>query len=230
MRYVAWIVFFLVCAPSAVYAEPPKVITNDALEQRYGPSSQEEDIETPLRSYGDELRDIRIRKEKEELEQRKTQRKKECADLREKINQGRDTAIESITSNMTRADKYIGPYGDFIGLMAEYKSKCMTKKQAAELDRKVERINRQNQSPSGTETYRSRADCSSDFDCDANSVCVKPPNNLSGTCMKAVNEFGGQEYPAKRSNIGEMGKDQCFYDADCPIGFRCDLNYRACVK
>ena len=75
--------------------------------------------------------------------------------------------------------------------------------------------------------------CSSDFDCDMGASCVKKPYHSDGVCMKNVNEFGTQQYnmPSTDSIGPNMDTDgQCTFSTDCPIGFKCDSNYKVCVK
>lgn len=76
---------------------------------------------------------------------------------------------------------------------------------------------------------QSNSGCSSDFDCGTGQVCVKKPNNFSGICMNSVNEWGNNTYhsPSLDSINPRMDYDQC---GQCPIGFRCDLKYKVCVK
>ena len=77
------------------------------------------------------------------------------------------------------------------------------------------------------------ASCSSDFSCGTGSKCVKPPFQSSGTCMKSVDEYGVQKFDSpKTDSIGPNtnASGQCSFNVDCPIGFRCDSQYKACVK
>lgn len=77
------------------------------------------------------------------------------------------------------------------------------------------------------------ATCNSDFECGIGNHCVKPPLQSTGTCMKTVSEYGVQEYnlPRTESVLPNMNLNgQCSFDTDCPINFRCDSQYKACVK
>ena len=51
--------------------------------------------------------------------------------------------------------------------------------------------------------------------------------------MDSVNSLGMKQYelPNPDSAMPNMDIDgQCHFDLDCPIGFRCDKTYKACVK
>jgi len=75
--------------------------------------------------------------------------------------------------------------------------------------------------------------CSSDFNCGIGYSCVKKPFQSEGLCMKNVDENGIQQYNMPSSNsIGpNMDTDgQCNFDTDCPIGFRCNSEYKVCIK
>ena len=74
--------------------------------------------------------------------------------------------------------------------------------------------------------------CMSDFDCDYGSQCVKKPYQSNGVCMQSVNRYGVQQYnPPKLESVQpRMNNDGCNFDTDCPIGFKCDLNYKVCIK
>lgn len=75
-----------------------------------------------------------------------------------------------------------------------------------------------------------RQGCSSDYDCGLGSHCVKPAYQAMGICMKTVDENGLQQYDTPRPNSVHVGSKQCTYDTDCPVNFRCDSKYNACVK
>lgn len=75
--------------------------------------------------------------------------------------------------------------------------------------------------------------CTSDFSCGIGFTCVKAPMMSDGVCMKSVNEYGIQQYnmPSGESigpNTDPTG--QCQFDTQCPVGFRCDTKYKACVR
>lgn len=73
--------------------------------------------------------------------------------------------------------------------------------------------------------------CTSDFSCGSGHICVKAPFKSSGACMKTVDAFNLPVYNSPRPgsiNINTHG--QCQFNTDCPIGFKCDDNYKACVK
>lgn len=75
--------------------------------------------------------------------------------------------------------------------------------------------------------------CMSDFDCGIGYSCIKKPFQSNGVCMKNVDEYGNPQYNMPKLNsIGpNMNSDgECSFDTDCPIGFRCDINYKVCIK
>ncbi len=91
--------------------------------------------------------------------------------------------------------------------------------------------------PAGNDIYRSSLsdrqskNCSADVDCGIGYACVKQPYNLSGICMRTVNEFGNPTYSLPSLDRGHIKSEgDCQWDTDCPIGFRCDLKYKTCVK
>lgn len=76
-------------------------------------------------------------------------------------------------------------------------------------------------------------ECSSDFSCGIGYTCVKAPLKTSGVCMKSVDEYGLRQFntPSTQSvgpNLDLQG--QCQFDTDCPVAFRCDRTYKACIK
>jgi len=81
--------------------------------------------------------------------------------------------------------------------------------------------------------YECNPGCSSDFDCGIGKKCVKAPLQTYGTCMKEVDEYG---IPTLRMpSIDSVGPNMnmegdCYYDTDCPIGFKCNRKYKVCVK
>ncbi|GBD03172.1 hypothetical protein HRbin19_00453 [bacterium HR19] len=73
--------------------------------------------------------------------------------------------------------------------------------------------------------------CSSDFDCGIGYYCVKPPYKSYGTCMKVVDEYNIPKPVLPRpESIYPRYEGDCESDFDCPIGFRCDRKYKACIK
>lgn len=75
--------------------------------------------------------------------------------------------------------------------------------------------------------------CSSDFDCGMGNSCVKKAFQSEGVCMKNVDEYGIQQYnmPDLDSVGPNMDTDgQCDFDTDCPIGFKCNREYKVCMK
>lgn len=85
---------------------------------------------------------------------------------------------------------------------------------------------------SNTYNYRyTTSECMSDFVCSFGQKCVKAPFETSGKCMNIVNEYGIQvmEQPSTDS-VGVNMDTGCYSDVNCPIGFRCDTKYKACVK
>jgi hypothetical protein len=88
-------------------------------------------------------------------------------------------------------------------------------------------------SPSSYSTTPNGSSCTSDFSCGIGYKCVKAPLSSIGVCMESVDEQGLKQYnlPSGDSvgpNLNLQG--QCNFDSDCPVGFRCDRTYKACVK
>jgi len=65
--------------------------------------------------------------------------------------------------------------------------------------------------------------CSSRFDCGIGLTCVKD-GIKPGKCMKLVDESG------MRSMDLDPKPARCSYGTDCPLGFTCDREIKACVK
>ena len=75
--------------------------------------------------------------------------------------------------------------------------------------------------------------CSSDFECGIGNKCVKAPLQSQGACMKSVDEYGLPKFdtPSAKSVGPNMNiSGDCSFDTDCPVGFRCHPQYKACVK
>ena len=66
------------------------------------------------------------------------------------------------------------------------------------------------------------ASCSSDYECGAGRMCVKPQYSMSGTCAQAVNQYGTPTYATARPSSVGIGQGNCSFDADCGVGFRCE--------
>lgn len=95
-----------------------------------------------------------------------------------------------------------------------------------------ETANSMNNGHSGS-SYNSGASsgCSSDYDCDNGYKCVKEQYKYNGVCMKNVNKYGTSAYSSPNSNsIGAGSSGNCSVNSDCPIGFKCDSQYKVCVK
>ncbi len=74
--------------------------------------------------------------------------------------------------------------------------------------------------------------CFSDFNCSYGYQCVKAPYQSQGVCMQAVNIYKIPTYPAPDINSVMPNTNQsegCNFDTDCPIGFKCNRYYKACV-
>lgn len=72
--------------------------------------------------------------------------------------------------------------------------------------------------------------CSSDIQCGVGRICSKPAGSYSGVCAVVVDSFGTPNPMAPpRSDWGMgPGVQQCSFDLDCGIGFRC--NQGRCLK
>lgn len=87
--------------------------------------------------------------------------------------------------------------------------------------------------PRSTVSSPSEEECTSDFSCGMGYTCVKPPLHTVGVCMRSVDEMGIQQFDLpKLDSVGPNMRieGQCTFTTDCPVGFRCDPTYRACVK
>ncbi|MHB8790174.1 MAG: hypothetical protein ACYDBT_09865 [Desulfobulbaceae bacterium] len=98
----------------------------------------------------------------------------------------------------------------------------------------VNAINSHNNSRSveSVNSYQSNG-CSSDYECGIGKKCVKAPLKSQGVCMKTVDEFGVYTYEVPNSSSIGINMDlqgKCTLETDCPVGFRCDNEYKACVK
>lgn len=74
--------------------------------------------------------------------------------------------------------------------------------------------------------------CSSDFDCDVGSACLKKTTSIAGICTRTVNQWGNQvlTHPNPRSVRVGGAVNRCTSFQQCPIGFTCNLDYKVCVK
>ena len=74
--------------------------------------------------------------------------------------------------------------------------------------------------------------CSSDYGCRYGQKCVKAPYKSRGVCMDVVDQYGIKQYRQPNANsIGpNLGREQCRFNTDCSIGFKCDRTYKVCVK
>ena len=82
-------------------------------------------------------------------------------------------------------------------------------------------------------TSNNEVECTSDYNCGVGYKCVKAPLKSRGVCMKSVDEHGLQQYNLPDSNSIGPNLDldgECTFDTDCPIGFKCDPNYKTCIK
>ena len=75
--------------------------------------------------------------------------------------------------------------------------------------------------------------CTSDFSCGMGSKCIKKPGRSSGICMTEVNRYGTKTYSSPSSlsvGVRSYTSEACKFNTDCPIGFKCDREYKVCVK
>lgn len=75
--------------------------------------------------------------------------------------------------------------------------------------------------------------CTSDYECGLGLSCIKGPMQSTGQCMQKVNEYGtplptisNPSSTLPNTNIN----GQCTLNSECPIGFRCDMTLKTCVK
>jgi hypothetical protein len=78
-------------------------------------------------------------------------------------------------------------------------------------------------------------ECSNDYSCGYNQVCVKTGYSSTGICATKVDRYGLPTYDSnKRGNFGPHdGSGNCSFDTDCDVGFRCYKNgaiYGRCMK
>ena len=72
--------------------------------------------------------------------------------------------------------------------------------------------------------------CMSDADCNLGYQCLKNMYDWEGQCIKAVDEFGIQNFNEPRNNYGPKIESGCNFDTDCPLGFKCDSYSKECVR
>ena len=87
-------------------------------------------------------------------------------------------------------------------------------------------------SSSGSTISSTTDDCTSDFSCSYGKKCVKKPGSYVGNCMTTVDEYGTKTYSTPSASSGQR-RDRssgCTSSLDCPRGFRCDREYKLCVK
>lgn len=85
-------------------------------------------------------------------------------------------------------------------------------------------------SQTGSDPFRH---CSNDNECGIGFACVKPNLSNAGTCARTVDEHGLPLFslPRMDSVFTKLpGEDDCRFDADCPVGFRCSTSSGACFK
>ncbi|MGR6502806.1 hypothetical protein [Shewanella sp. Koi 1] len=75
--------------------------------------------------------------------------------------------------------------------------------------------------------------CTSDYECGLGLSCIKGPLQSTGQCMQKANEYGtplptisNPSSTLPNTNIN----GQCTLNSECPIGFRCDMTLKTCVK
>lgn len=75
--------------------------------------------------------------------------------------------------------------------------------------------------------------CTSDYECGVGLSCIKGPMQSTGQCMQKVNEFGTPLPTISNPNSTLPNTNingQCTLNSECPIGFRCDMTLKTCVK
>ena len=91
-----------------------------------------------------------------------------------------------------------------------------------------------NDTTSGRRTSSSNSNnCTSDFSCGIGKKCVKKPGSYSGICMTTVDQYGTKTYSTPSSSSAkrrDRSSSECTSNLDCPIGFKCDREYKVCVK
>ena len=156
-----------------------------------------------------------------------SRKKQECEEMWAKIQSTGSEAIQKGSFTKT---------AEAMSLRRKYNAKCQTPEQNTaynkRMDKTFDNINQQNkQFQQHQITDSNNSGCSSDYSCGIGYKCVKAPFEISGICMKSVNEYGIQKYDLPRTNsINIKSKGDCYFNSDCPIGFLCDAKYKACVK
>ena len=91
-----------------------------------------------------------------------------------------------------------------------------------------------NDTNSGRRTSSSSSNnCTSDFSCGIGKKCVKKPGSYAGICMATVDQYGTKTYSTPSSSSAkrrDRSSSECTSNLDCPIGFKCDREYKVCVK
>lgn len=75
--------------------------------------------------------------------------------------------------------------------------------------------------------------CTSDYECGLGLSCIKGPMQSAGKCMQKVNEYGTPLPTINNPNSTLPNTNingQCTLNSECPIGFRCDMTLKTCVK
>ncbi|MGI2006970.1 hypothetical protein ACRN98_23580 [Shewanella oncorhynchi] len=75
--------------------------------------------------------------------------------------------------------------------------------------------------------------CTSDYECGLGLSCIKGPLQSTGQCMQKVNEYGTPLPTISNPSSGLPNTNingQCTLNSECPIGFRCDMTLKNCVK
>jgi hypothetical protein len=74
-----------------------------------------------------------------------------------------------------------------------------------------------------TPSEPARRSCTSDFACRPGQHCVKAHLQSNGYCARTVDEFGAPTYaPPSADSVGPNMTEGCYFDTQCPPGFRCD--------
>lgn len=91
----------------------------------------------------------------------------------------------------------------------------------------------QQQAPNAYQPITVSSGCYSDSECGLGLSCIKGPLQSTGQCMQKVNEYGtplptisNPSSTLPNTNIN----GQCTLNSECPIGFRCDMTLKTCVK
>lgn len=238
-RLCAFILFYLVigCLSTSVYAEMYmwtdekgiKHFSNTALNEQGKDIKQEGEIKFDEAKHQEILEQQRARIQAEADQKKASLREEYERELRKKFVQDAVYGVDRhypLPPLQNPPRQYSPPLKiPESSIMQEWKMKNTIKDAVGKELRKDRLMN--------DSTIYEESGCTSDFGCGVGYKCVKAPLKSSGVCMKSVDELGLRRYNLPSTNSVGPNLDldgQCSFDADCPIGFKCDRTYKTCIK